>query len=187
MAKLSSSTIFGKLKTVGDALIQGALTVKNTLTVTDTVTAKNGIEVEGGTIDQYATIRASSNADNGHIMLDANGGNVYLARNGGDTRLNSPRLQDNLDANGNNLNNVNKIDIQSRGGLKCSTNWLEIDGGSSGTLINYYNQNEVRIGNGSAQVEINNRYPVVSSNQGTEGYDIQKNGSDQNGVINFKT
>lgn len=66
MARLSASTIYGKLKATGEAIVNGVLRVKN------------GITVEGSEDHEYAGIKAGDNANDGHLMLDSNGGNLYL-------------------------------------------------------------------------------------------------------------
>lgn len=58
MANLSATTIYGKLKTVGSAVINGTLTVKN------------GIEVDGGVIDT-----------NGNQIQNNSGSNVDIDDN----------------------------------------------------------------------------------------------------------
>lgn len=154
----------------------------------------HGIKVEGSTRHSYAGIAAGANANNGHLMLDSNGGHLYLNWDeNNDIRLQGSKVQVSswLDMSGNTINynsasqssngvgptNASHIQFVNQehsyipGDKALGFDHSEGGGGSAGGFIyNDYNGN--------------NNWLVNSSHQ---AFDIQVNGSDGSGIINFKT
>lgn len=147
----------------------------------------NGIRVQNSDRHSYNGI-TSTTSNNGHLMLDSNGGNLYLNWDETNNQIrlygSQTRVHSNLSMESNDMSGVRRITgYQSNQRIRFdrSSNYIEIDDGSGNRdnlVVGDIYINDLNGGNWMAS-------NGVTSSSGT--YDIQKNGSDSNGVINFKT
>jgi len=147
--------------------------------------AVGGSTVTGGLIVQDSNRHSyngltSTTAKNGHLMLDSNGGNLYLNwdESGGDVRVQGSkmRVESKLDMRGNIAYNFEQVEFNDIEHSTLRSRALGWDGSQGGGGVN---------GGLIVQDDSGDKAWVVHSSD--DAYDIQKNGSDKFGVINFKT
>jgi hypothetical protein len=141
----------------------------------------NDLNTEVTSTGGETRLRVAHNNTGGTADLNTGGATIidYLYTDGNGHVTNAGTRNLSLD----DLNTPSSTVNFDRNGIQSVDSWMEIDGNGSGLLFNYKNQNEESRFYGP--VDIRSGIDMTSSDW--YGYELQKNGSDTSGVINFKT